>query len=150
MKDHISHAVFFSHPPEAVWQYLTDAELMSLWLMKNDFKPVVGHQFQFNVNPMPKLEFDGNIYCTVLEVEPFKKLSYSWKGGPGDGIITLDSIVVWTLEPKNKGTELHLMHNGFTNLVNIHMYDSMNNGWLSNMHRINDFLNKANHATTQS
>ncbi len=39
-----------------------------------------------------ELDFDGIFYCRVLEVSPFKKLSYSWKGGPGDGSITIDSV----------------------------------------------------------
>jgi uncharacterized protein YndB with AHSA1/START domain len=32
-----------------------------------------------------------------VEVVPLQKLSYSWKTGPGEGRITVDSLVVWTL-----------------------------------------------------
>ena len=33
------------HPPEKLWRALTQPHLMEEWLMKNDFKPVVGHRF---------------------------------------------------------------------------------------------------------
>ena len=33
------------HPPEKIWRALTQPHLMEEWLMKNDFKPVVGHRF---------------------------------------------------------------------------------------------------------
>lgn len=79
MTKSIHHKLFFSHPPEVVWGYLTKSELISEWLMENDFKPVVGHQFQFRSKPAPAIDFDGNVYCTVLEIIPFKKLTYSWK-----------------------------------------------------------------------
>ena len=82
MPNSINHKLFFPNPPAAVWEYLTNSELMELWLMKNDFKPIVGHEFQFKTNPMPGFDFDGNIYCKVLEIVPNKKLIYSWKGGP--------------------------------------------------------------------
>jgi uncharacterized protein YndB with AHSA1/START domain len=137
----IKHQLFFPHPPTAVWEYLTNAELMELWLMKNDFQPVVGHEFNFRSTPVPSLDFDGTIYCTVLEIVPFKKLSYSWKLGPGDGTINVDSVVRWELRPTDKGTELILDHGDFAILKNIGIFDAMNAGWLQNMHKILDRLN---------
>ena len=141
MSKKIQHQLFFPHQPEAVWEYLTKAELMELWLMKNDFKPIIGHEFTFRVNPMPSLDFDGIVYCKVLEIIPFKKLSYSWKLGPGDGTINVDSVVRWELQPKDKGTELILEHGDFVILKNMGMFDAMNVGWLQNMHKIADRLN---------
>jgi len=32
-------------PPEKIWRALTQPHLIEEWLMKNDFKPVVGHSF---------------------------------------------------------------------------------------------------------
>jgi len=97
--------------------------------MENDFKPEVGHKFMFTTKPKIKVGFDGNIYCEVLEIIPFQKLSYSWKGGPGKGKITLDSIVTWTLTPKDNGTELQLDHTGFKGMKNYITYLIMNKGW---------------------
>ena len=32
-------------PPEKIWRALTQPHLIEEWLMKNDFKPSVGHRF---------------------------------------------------------------------------------------------------------
>lgn len=52
----IKHQFFFPHPPAVVWEYLTKAELMEQWLMKNDFQPIVGLDFQFRETPIPSLD----------------------------------------------------------------------------------------------
>jgi uncharacterized protein YndB with AHSA1/START domain len=148
MKQLIHHKIFYSHAPEVVWDYLTKAELMEQWLMKNDFKPIVGHLFQFTIGPMPKLEFDGIIYCKVLEVVPFKKLSYSWQSGSGDGKFNVDSVVHWSLTAKDNGTELDLLHDGFEGTTNSPIFDAMNDGWLQNMKKISERIKTATHGAT--
>jgi uncharacterized protein YndB with AHSA1/START domain len=134
MQRDIHHKWFLPHSPETVWQFLTESELLGQWLMKNDFRPVVGHQFNFHTKPRPG--FDGTVYCQVLEVVPGKRLSYSWKGGPRKGKITLDSVVTWTLVPKDKGTELALEHAGFKGLKNLLAYVIMGKGWEKIIHRL--------------
>ena len=141
MKKVIKHQFFFSHPPEAVWEYLTKSELMAQWLMKNDFQPVVGLDFQFRTGPIPSLDFDGIFYCKVLAVIPFTKLSYSWKSGPGEGKITLDSVVEWKLEPKDKGTQVFLEHSGFEKKENLNFYDGLLHGWVEKLQNIDKLLN---------
>lgn len=150
MEKIIKHKIFFAHPPEAVWDYLTKPELMELWLMKNDFQPIVGFDFQFRTNPIPALDFDGIFYCRVLEIIPFKKLSYSWKSGPGGGEITLDSVVVWKLQPTEKGTELFLEHSGFERIENLNFYNGLTDGWLKNIKKIVDRLNAAQHGNPKT
>lgn len=146
----IKHQFFFPHPPEAVWDYLTKPELMELWLMKNDFQPIVGLDFQFRSKPIPSLDFDGIFYCKVLEIVPFKKLSYSWKSGPGNGEITLDSVVVWKLQPTDKGTEIFLEHSGFAKKENLNFYNGLNQGWLEKFDKIANLLNAAQHGHTNA
>jgi len=150
MMSSIKHQYFFPNPPEIVWEYLTNAELMELWLMKNDFHPLVGHEFQFRTGPLPNMNFDGVVYCKVLEIVPFEKLSYSWKGGPGEGKITLDSVVVWTLQRKDNGTELLLDHSGFNEATNAIMFAAMNNGWISNIRKIDSLINTKQNGTTNA
>ena len=58
-------------PPEKVWRALTQPHLIEEWLMKNDFKPVVGHCFNLRADW-------GVVDCQVLLVEPDKTLSYTW------------------------------------------------------------------------
>ncbi|MES2277166.1 MAG: SRPBCC domain-containing protein [Bacteroidota bacterium] len=146
----IKHQFFFPHPPEAVWEYLTKSELMAQWLMKNDFQPIVGHDFQFRSGPIPSLNFDGIFYCKVLVVDPFTKLSYSWKSGPGEGKITLESVVIWKLEPKDKGTEVFLEHSGFAKKENLDFYNGLLHGWLEKFDKIANLLNAASHGHTNA
>ena len=146
----IKHQFFFAHPAETVWEYLTKPELMEQWLMKNDFQPIVGLDFQFITNPIPNLDFDGIFYCKVLEIVPFKKLSYSWKSGPGDGKITLDSVVVWKLERTEKGTEVFLEHSGFAKKENLDFYNGLSHGWVEKLHNIDKLLNALQHGHTNA
>jgi Activator of Hsp90 ATPase homolog 1-like protein len=37
-------------PPEKIWRALTQPHLIEEWLMKNDFKPVVGHSFNLRAD----------------------------------------------------------------------------------------------------
>ena len=141
----IKHQFFFPHPKETVWEYLTKPELMEQWLMKNDFQPIVGLDFQFRTNPIASLDFDGIFYCKVLEIVPFKKLSYSWKSGPGEGKITLDSVVIWKLEANDKGTELFLEHSGFAKKGNLNFYNGLLHGWVEKLNKIAKLLNAAQH-----
>ena len=111
MQRDIKQTWILKHSPEKVWEFLTSSELLSQWLMENNFRAEVGYKFQFKAKPRPG--FDGNVYCEVLELQPNKRLSYSWKGGPGKGKIVLDSVVSWTLIRRDYGTELQLEHSGF-------------------------------------
>jgi len=144
----IKHQFFFPHPTEMVWEYLTKPELMEQWLMKNDFQPILGLDFQFRTNPIPSLDFDGIFYCKVLEIVPFKKLSYSWKSGSGEGEITLDSVVVWKLQPTDKGTELFLEHSGFAKKENLDFHNGLSHGWLEKFDKLAALLNTVQHAGT--
>jgi uncharacterized protein YndB with AHSA1/START domain len=143
----IKHQFYFPHSAETVWEYLTKSELLEQWLMKNNFEPVIGHKFQFRTNPIPSLDFDGICHCEVLELIPFQKLSYSWKGGSGKGDITLDTVVVWKLVANDKGTELFLEHSGFGKNENVNFYTGMTDGWLKNVQKITNHLKAAQHDT---
>lgn len=93
------------HPPEKIWRALTEGQLIEEWLLKNDFKPVVGHRFQFRREPMPN--WNGIIECEVLEVEPNSRLSYGW------GSMGLETVVAWTLTPIAGGTQVRMEQSGF-------------------------------------
>lgn len=146
MTREIRHTFYFEHPVERVWDYLTEPELLVQWLMPNDIRPVVGHKFQMKTRPRKSSGFDGTVYCKVLEVEPFRKLVYSWKGGMGEEHPTLDSIVTWTLSEKEGGTELTLKHSGFKGFKNLMAYYVMNIGWKKIGNRLNYLMNDKTHA----
>ena len=143
MQKEIKHTFHFNQSPEEVWEYLTKAELLAQWLMKTDFEPVLGRHFQFRSNPIPSLNLDGIFDCEVLDIEPFKKLTYTWKGGPGNGITTFDTVVLWTLDAKDNGTELHLVQNGFKE-ENISIFMAMDGGWFANVQKMAGLLNTKN------
>ena len=148
MKTEIKHTYSFKCSPEEVWEYLTKAELLEKWLMQNNFELNVGAHFQFYLKPVPEINFDGNIYCTVLEIIPLKKLSYSWKNGSNTGGISLDSTIEWTLHQNGKITELHLLHSGFDNLEHAKLYAAMHQGWVKNMGEIAKQINALKDGTT--
>jgi uncharacterized protein YndB with AHSA1/START domain len=82
------------HPPEKLWRALTQPHLIEEWLMKNDFKPVVGHSFNL------RGDWGGVLDCEVLAVEPNKTLD-------------LKSVVTFTLTPTRSGTHLRMEQSGF-------------------------------------
>jgi len=97
----------FRHSPEKLWRALTESELLAQWMMSNDFEPVVGRSFRFRTEP--RGGWNGVVDCEVLEVEPLRRLSYSW--GPGGG---LRWIVLVTLTPtEGGGTHLRMEQSGF-------------------------------------
>ena len=118
------------HPPELVWQALTRSDLISRWLMPNDFEAAVGRRFTFTTRPVGN--WDGVVDCEVLELITNEKLVYSWKGGsddnPGYGG-RLDSVVTFTLTPVAGGTRLRLVHSGFRSPDNDSAFDAMSRGW---------------------
>ena len=100
----------FAHPPEKVWRALTQGVLMEEWLMKNDFKPIVGHHFQFRGQPVA--HWDGVVDAEVLEVEPHSRLSYTWNVGT-DAAKGMRTVVTYTLTATKEGTRLRMEHAGF-------------------------------------
>ena len=120
MQKEIKHTWHFSQSPQEVWEYLTKPELIEEWLGKTDFQPIVGRKFRF-ISP-----YGNDSYCEVLEVKPFTKLSYSWQKNSAKDGKSFNSKIVWTLTPKEHGTELQLVHNGFTALEDFVAHE---NGW---------------------
>ena len=135
MQEEIKHTWHFDKSPQEVWEYLTKPELLEQWLTKTDLQPRVGHKFRF-------IDKSGKIvYCEVLEVKPPARLSYSWQFNSAKDNKPIHSKVVWTLVPKESGTELQLVHNGFTASED---YMAHINGWTTVGNRFVDLLNAKN------
>ena len=136
MQKEIKHTWHFNQSPQEVWEYLTKPELLEQWLMKSDFQPIVGHKFHFigECNHEDK----AAAYCEVLEVKPYTQLSYSWRTNSLKDNKPYNSKVVWTLFPKDNGTDLQLLHNGFTMLEDVIAH---NDGWTRIGNKMVEFLN---------
>ena len=94
------------HPPEKVWRALTDPVLLAQWLLPAvDLKLAPGTAFTLRTQPLPG--WDGIVNCRFLEIEPLRKLSYTWVVGD------MDTVVTFTLAPTPSGTRLNLVHSGF-------------------------------------
>jgi uncharacterized protein YndB with AHSA1/START domain len=117
----------YPHPPERVWRALTDPRAVSTWLMENDFQPRLGHSFTFRAEPQPG--WDGVTYCVVTEIDPPRRLTYTWQGGASGKPATLDTVVRFTLEPVGGGTRLVLEHDGFDGFKAVLLSFMMKNGW---------------------
>ena len=130
------------YPPERLWRALTTSELIGRWLMPNDFEPVVGKRFTFTTRPIG--DWDGVVHCEVLEIEPPRRLVYSWKGGTdannakANYASRLDSVVTWTLQAEGNGTRLRMVHSGFRSPENDFAYDAMSSGWRRIVGRISE------------
>lgn len=97
----------FPHPVEKIWRALTQPHLIEEWLMKNDFKPAVGHRFNLHG------EWGGVLDCEVLVIEPDRALSYRWDFAHDDAAYDLRSVVTFTLSPTGNGTHLRVEQSGF-------------------------------------
>jgi uncharacterized protein YndB with AHSA1/START domain len=104
MNQSIKMDVFYPHPPERVWQVLTDRRALAAWMMENDFEPRLGHKFKFQNHGLPGLE--TAIDCEVVELDEPKRLAYTWQ----DNSTCERSLVIWTLTPVEGGTQLQLKH----------------------------------------
>lgn len=101
----IRKSVNLPHPPEIVWDALTDPAIPSEWLMPKDFRPAVGHRFTFRADPAPG--FDGVIHCEIRATDPPIRLSVTWVAG------RVDSVVTFTLARTEDATRLGLLREGF-------------------------------------
>ena len=119
------------HPPEKIWRALTQQHLIEEWLMKSDFKPVVGHRFALQRNPKPELNV--TIDCEVVEVEPNRTLSYTWSA------FDIETVVTWTLTPTSTGTHLRMEQSGFRPDQR-QAYGGAMGGWRQFFARLEQFL----------
>ncbi len=121
MKRDLRFEATYPHPPERVWRALTDRQALAAWLMENDFEPRLGQRFTFRTRPVPG--FDGLVHCQVTELDPPRRLAYTWKADK------LDTTVRFLLEPVAGGTRLVLEHCGFRGVGG--MMDSLilSKGW---------------------
>lgn len=125
----------FAHPPEKVWRALTQPHLIEEWLMKNDFRPEVGHRFNL------RGEWGGVLACEVRQIEPHKSLTYSWNFAHEDPAYDLASTVTFTLTRTATGTHLRMEQTGFRPDQK-QAYGGAKVGWRQFLARLDELLAK--------
>ena len=99
----------FNAPSSRVWEAITEKEKMKEWYFDlAEFKPEVGFEFSFTAGDEKKSYLH---ICRITEIEPGKKLTYSWQyeGDPGISYVTFELI------PKGDKTTVKLTHAGLEN-----------------------------------
>ena len=127
-------------PIERVWHALTDSATLSKWMLfkSNDFKPVVGHAFQFREAP----GWTGVVDCEVIEVDKPHRLSYTWVSG-GESNLQHSAVVTWTLTEAEGGvTRLHLEQSGFRSEAKQEI-GGAKYGWMSMLDQLQSLLASA-------
>lgn len=137
MSESVALDVELKSPIDRVWQALTDSATLSKWMMfrTNDFKPVVGHAFQFRDAP----DYDGVIDGEVTEVDEPHRLSYTWVTA-GQDDQPHSTVVTWTLTEAEGGvTRLHLEQSGFRSEARQEI-GGARYGWMSMLDQLQSLL----------
>ena len=93
-------------PSAKVWEAITDKDLMKQWYFDlPEFKAAVGFEFQFYGGTEEKQYLHK---CSITEVVPEKKLTYSWRYEGYEGV----SFVTFELFAEGNTTRLKLTHEG--------------------------------------
>src|ERR1051325_6094503 len=142
-KDNIAEALVVERtlnaPAARVWQALTDVEQMREGDFDlKEFKSEVGFEFEFIV------EHEGRKYhhlCRVPEVEPQRKLAYTWryKGEVGDSLVTFE------LTADGSRTQLRITHEGLETFPNTPAFARRNfeAGWTAIAGELEQFVEKS-------
>lgn len=140
MSETVELDVELRSPIERVWNALTDSAMLSRWMLfkSNDFRPVVGHTFQFRDAP----GFEGAIDCEVTEVDEPHRLSYTWVTA-GQDDQPHSTVVTWTLTEADEGvTQLHLEQSGFRSGAKQEI-GGARYGWMSMLDELQNVLSPA-------
>ena len=124
----------YAHPIAKVWAALTDPTALAQWLMLNDFEPRVGQRFMLRGEPTA--QWRGWMECVVLEMEPPRRMVWSWRRSELDD----PTRVEFRLDPIERGTRLTLMHTGDTDPGT---RERTSSGWPVKLGQLRSLLEKA-------
>jgi uncharacterized protein YndB with AHSA1/START domain len=94
-----------AHPRERVWRALTDARLLSEWLMPTDLEP--RECAEFTLEPGTLAGFLGTVSGELTELVPPHRIVMLWQGEK------LHTRVTWELTETDRGCTLQVVQTGF-------------------------------------
>jgi uncharacterized protein YndB with AHSA1/START domain len=97
--------VDLAHPRDRVWRALTDARLLSDWLMPTDLAAREGAEF--TLEPGTLAGFLGPVSAELTELVPPHRMVMLWQGEK------LHTRMVWELTETDSGCTLQLVQTGF-------------------------------------
>ncbi|MFZ5967540.1 MAG: SRPBCC family protein [Bacillota bacterium] len=116
----IRRTLVMDAPIEKVWNAIATSEGLAVWLMPNDFQPVMGHEFTFRSEP--RGDWDGIVHCKVTELDPPKRLAFTWCGNH------MEQYVSFELKELGGKTEFTLVHAGWSE-EHAALREVMYDGW---------------------
>ena len=136
----ITLSQFYPVSKEKLWDYLTNDELIGLWLMPTEnFLLERGRQFTFKSRPSKY--WNGCFINTVMDFEVNSFLSYKCVCEA----LKLDTVITWKLIDKKEGTKLSLIHSGFRFFGDFFTRISLTGSWEKMMYT--DLHNHLAHAS---
>ncbi len=125
-------------PPERVFEYWTEPELVAKWFGPGDFdvpssqldlRP--GGKWRTTIrSPEGKLRSVSGVYSAI---EPPRRLVFTWAWDDDDGVRGHETQVTVTLEPTPGGTRLRLVQEDFQTRE---VRDRHNGGWTSSLNKL--------------
>ena len=132
MNDAILKEHQFTSPIGEVWKAISEAEEISAWFIKADFRPEVGYKYTFTHE-------QTKISGEVLKANPVYELVYTWIVGGTD----VETTVRWKLEENTEGTLLILEHSGIAKYPGetaVVMFNNFKGGWNSCVQNLEKYL----------
>ncbi len=100
--------------PETVWQVMISPEGIAKWLGPDEYEAELGGKINFLVTMPDHKEF---MFGEVVTFDPPNTFAFTWTQQTlGGDTWETSTLVTLTLEAKNKGTHVVLVHSGFENL----------------------------------
>ncbi len=125
-------------PPERVFEYWTEPELVAKWFGPGDFdvpssqldlRP--GGKWRTTIrSPEGKLRTVSGVYSAI---DPPRRLVFTWAWDDDDGVRGHETQVTVTLEPTPGGTRLRLVQEDFQNRE---VRDLHSGGWGSSLSKL--------------
>ena len=126
-KSEIKKTILTKSNPTNVFKKISDEEELKKWWVDVpvlELKQGGKMLFRFLKENSEMLEQDYVVQGNVIQIEPEKKLVYTWK--PVDDPNFPNSVVDWTIEQIDSNTKITLTHSG---LQGCKIFDLLDAGW---------------------